>query len=78
MAKRKSFTKKSRLTKQGTQTKWAPFWIVLKASPKGRKVHPSMFTRIKRNWRRTKIQQDVKCKKFGYRKITSGSYKKKF
>ena len=78
MARNKNLTKKSRIIKQGKRTKWAPFWVVLKAMPKGKKVHPAAFTRIKRSWRRTKIQQDIKNKKFGYRHITSGSYKKKF
>ena len=78
MARYKSFTKKARLLKQNRMTRWAPFWVVLKAMPKGKRVHPAELTRIKRSWRRTKIQQDVKGKKFGYRRITGGGYKKKF
>ena len=45
--------KKSRLGKLLRQTKWAPFWIVPKASGPGKKIHPSKFTAKKRNWRRT-------------------------
>ena len=47
---------KARLSKANTQTRWAPFWVVLKAMPKGKKVHPARFTRIKRNWRGTKLK----------------------
>jgi len=56
MARYKSLSKKLKLGKQGRRTKWAPFWISLKAMGKGKKVHPSRFTRIKRNWRRHKLK----------------------
>lgn len=49
-------SKKKRLAKRGTQTKWAPFWTVPKVYGKGRKVHPGRHTKIKRNWRRTKTK----------------------
>nr|MBA4404725.1 50S ribosomal protein L39e [Nanoarchaeum sp.] len=55
MARYKTPAKKGRLAKKGRQTKWAPFWIVPKAAGVGKKIHPSRFTKTKRNWRRTKI-----------------------
>jgi hypothetical protein len=48
--------KKIRLVKHGRRTKWAPFWTVIKKFGKGKRVHPSYMTRLKRNWRRTKIR----------------------
>ncbi len=56
MARYKSLSKKTHLATAGKRTKWAPFWIVLKAAGKGKKVHPARFTRIKRSWRRTKLK----------------------
>ncbi|MBS3065170.1 MAG: 50S ribosomal protein L39e [DPANN group archaeon] len=47
---------KQRLAKAGKQTKWAPFWIVQKGLGKGKKVHPSRLTTIKRHWRRNKTK----------------------
>lgn len=57
MAKYKSPLKKAKLGKKTRQTKWAPFWLVFKALGKGKKVHPSRLTKVKRTWRRgrTKI-----------------------
>ncbi|MBS3172203.1 50S ribosomal protein L39e [Candidatus Woesearchaeota archaeon] len=55
MARYKTPAKKARLAKKGTQTKWAPFWVVPKAAGVGKKIHPSRFTSVKRNWRKTKI-----------------------
>ena len=49
-------SKKKRLAKRGTQTKWAPFWTVPKVHGKGHRVHPGRHTKIKRNWRRTKTK----------------------
>ena len=40
MASHKSLGFKMHLGKQGKRTRWAPFWIVLKALGKGKKVHP--------------------------------------
>lgn len=48
--------KKIKLSKAGKQTKWAPFWIVVKKLGQGKKVHPSRLTRTKRNWRATKLK----------------------
>ncbi|MCS7134626.1 MAG: hypothetical protein NZ889_02095 [Candidatus Pacearchaeota archaeon] len=60
MAKYKSLIKKIRLGKLTRRTRWAPFWIVFKALGKGKKVHPSHFTRIKRHWRKKKIKKKIK------------------
>ena len=48
--------KKKRLAKRLDQTRWAPFWTVLKKFGKGRRVHPARMTYVKRSWRRTKIK----------------------
>lgn len=56
MATNKHPAKKKRLIKLGGQTKWAPFWTVFKVYGKGKKVHPSRHTHVKRNWRRSKIK----------------------
>ena len=47
--------KKIKLVVHGRRTKWAPFWAVVKKYGKGKRVHPSYMTRIKRSWRRTKL-----------------------
>ncbi len=47
-------SKKLRLAKLGRQTKWAPFWTVLKKYGIGKRVHPSRHTSVKRSWRRNK------------------------
>ena len=52
MARFKHPSRKARLVKKGKQTKWAPFWTVPKIYGKGRKVHPSRHTAVKRTWRR--------------------------
>lgn len=44
--------KKKRLIKHGKQTKWAPFWTVFKIYGKGKPVHPSRHTHVKRSWKR--------------------------
>ncbi len=49
-------SRKKRLAKAGTQTKWAPFWLIPKIFGKGRKVHPSRITKVKRSWRRRKTR----------------------
>lgn len=56
MATAKHLSKKLRLIKLGRQTRWAPFWIIPKKFGKGRRVHPSRITTVKRNWRRTKTK----------------------
>jgi ribosomal protein L39E len=54
---RTRFQRKVKLSVHGRRTKWAPFWVVVKRFGKGKRVHPSYMTRLKRNWRRTKIRQ---------------------
>jgi len=49
-------SRKKRLAKHGRRTKWAPFWIIPRVFGKGRKVHPSRLTVVKRSWRRRKIK----------------------
>lgn len=49
-------SKKKRLSKLGTQTKWAPFWTVPKKYGKGKRIHPSRHTAVKRNWRRLRTK----------------------
>jgi hypothetical protein len=49
-------SKKRHLDKVGKQTKWAPFWTVLKKWGKGKKVHPSRHTHVKRSWRIRKLK----------------------
>ncbi len=48
--------KKVVLAKQGKRTKWAPFWAVIRKYGQGKRVHPSRITRVRRNWRRTKLK----------------------
>ena len=52
----RNYPKKVKLMKAGRQTKWAPFWVVLKKYGKGKKVHPSRMTAVKRSWRGTKLK----------------------
>ena len=47
--------KKAKLAVKGRQTKWAPVWAVMKKYGTGKRVHPSVMTAYKRNWRRTKL-----------------------
>ncbi|MGY4884939.1 MAG: hypothetical protein ACP5NZ_05160 [Nanobdellota archaeon] len=51
----KNKQKKSKLAVQGRRTKWAPVWAVLKKYGTGKRVHPSVMTKQKRSWRRTKL-----------------------
>jgi len=48
--------KKKHLGRAAQQTRWAPFWLVMKAKGKGKKLHPSAMTVVKRHWRRSKLQ----------------------
>ncbi len=52
MATNKPRAKKKRLIKKSGQTKWAPFWTVFKAYGKGKRMHPSRHTHVKRSWKR--------------------------
>jgi len=56
VARYKSLSKKLKLGKQTRRTRWAPFWVGLKALGKGKKVHPSRMTRTRRSWTRTKLK----------------------
>jgi len=56
MAKHKPLGKKIRLNAKHKQTRWAPYWTVLRIFARGRRAHPSRFTRIKRSWKRSKLQ----------------------
>ncbi|MEM2954565.1 MAG: 50S ribosomal protein L39e [Candidatus Nanoarchaeia archaeon] len=56
MVKVQSSAKKKRLGAAIKRTKWAPIWVIPKALGKGKKVHPSKLTVIKRHWRRTKLK----------------------
>ncbi len=48
--------KKIKLGKAGNQTKWAPFWSVVRKYGQGKRVHPSSMTRVRRNWRINKLK----------------------
>jgi len=52
----KRSSKKRHLAKAGKQTKWAPFWAVLRKFGKGKRIHPSAITHVKRNWRTRKLR----------------------
>jgi len=56
MSRVKPLARKLRLAKKRRQTRWAPFWIIPKVFRKGRRVHPSRLTEVKRSWRRTKTK----------------------
>jgi ribosomal protein L39E len=56
MGKNKHPSRKKRLAKLQTQTKWAPFWTIPKIYGKGKRVHPSRHTAVKRSWRRIKTK----------------------
>ncbi|MBN1503317.1 50S ribosomal protein L39e [Candidatus Woesearchaeota archaeon] len=56
MARYKHPSKKKRLAKHAKQTRWAPFWTVLKIFGKNRKIHPGRKTHVKRHWRRRKTR----------------------
>lgn len=52
---KKARQKKIKLAIAGKHTKWAPFWVVVKKFGQGKRIHPSATTRLKRNWRHTKL-----------------------
>ncbi len=53
---RASTSRKRHLQKAGKQTRWAPFWTVLKKFGQGKKIHPSTITHVKRHWRTRKLK----------------------
>ena len=52
----KNYPKKVKLAVANRQTKWAPFWAVLRKFGPGKKVHPSQITKRRRSWRRVKLK----------------------
>ena len=48
--------KKIRLAVAGNQTKWAPFWTVVRKFGQGKRIHPSAITHVRRNWRTRKLK----------------------
>jgi ribosomal protein L39E len=54
-AKKRS-SKKRHLERAKRQTKWAPFWTVMKKFGKGKRIHPSRITHVKRSWSRSKLK----------------------
>ena len=56
MARYKHTNRKQRLAKLNTHTKWAPFWLIPKIFGRGRRLHPSRITTVKRTWKRTKTR----------------------
>lgn len=56
MNEKRRYQKKIKLSKAGRRTKWAPIWVVLKKFGAGKRVHPSSITKVRRNWRRTKLK----------------------
>lgn len=55
MSSNKTLRKKIRIRKRARQTKWAPVWVIPKVFGVGRRVHPFRITRVKRSWRRQRI-----------------------
>ena len=49
-------SKKRHLDRERKHTKWAPFWAVMKKYGKGKKVHPSAITHVRRHWRTTNLK----------------------
>ncbi len=76
MSRNKDFNLKIRLAKLGRRTRWAPIFSVIRRYGLGKRIHPSELTRIKRNWKRRKIEK--KAKRFEIRKIKSGKKEKKY
>ncbi len=56
MIHKRQYQKKIKLAKQNRRTRWAPVWVVLKKLGKGKRVHLSAVTYVKRSWRRTKLR----------------------
>ena len=52
----RSYQKKVKLGVYNRQTKWAPFWAVVKKYGMGKRKHPSEMTATRRHWRRTKLK----------------------
>ncbi|MEM2115512.1 MAG: hypothetical protein QXD62_00125 [Candidatus Woesearchaeota archaeon] len=54
MARHKTLSLKKKLAKENRHTRWAPLFAVLRVFGK-RRLHPYRITRIKRNWRMSRI-----------------------
>ena len=54
--KKKKQQRKIKFAKYARRTKWAPFWTVIRKYGMGKRVHPSNMTRVRRNWRQTKLK----------------------
>lgn len=52
----KHYPKKIKLAVRNRQTKWAPFWAIIKKYGLGHRAHPSSITKHRRHWRRTKLK----------------------
>ena len=52
------YQKKVKLSMHGRRNKWTPVWVVLKKFGQGKAghKHPSEITKVRRNWRRTKLK----------------------
>jgi len=50
------YQKKIKLGVYERRTKWAPVWAVIKKFGQGKRKHPSEMTKLRRNWRRTKLK----------------------
>ncbi|MEM4605774.1 MAG: hypothetical protein QW103_01925 [Candidatus Pacearchaeota archaeon] len=59
-------SKKIHLEKFARQTKWAPFWAIVRKFGKGKKIHPAEITHIKRNWKIRKLNLKPKRIKKDY------------
>lgn len=53
---RQIVSKKRHLEVHGRQTKWAPFWTVVRKYGNGKKIHPSAITHVKRSWRTKRLK----------------------
>lgn len=53
---KKEFQKKIKLSRANKLTKWTPIWAVVRKNGKGKRVHPSEMTVLRRHWRRTKLK----------------------
>jgi ribosomal protein L39E len=55
MARYKHYSRKKKLIKANSSTKWAPYFAIFKKFGVGKKKHPSSLS-MKRSWRRTKLK----------------------
>ncbi|MBI5803511.1 hypothetical protein HY448_02385 [Candidatus Pacearchaeota archaeon] len=51
----KNQAKKTKLAKYSRRTRWAPIWTIIKKFGAGKRIHPSVITRQRHSWRRTKL-----------------------